>query len=477
MRNKVLLIALTLVCALSAQAQISRLIGLTKTKYNGLGFTAVGDTISYKYTGSMDTTRKGALAWDSSYSMVYGTGYTTGNLSYRTYQTFSDTFNLATVRVQSYDTPSTSWVNYQYTTNTYDASNNLIQSILQVKDPTTGGWINNTNNMYTYSGSKEITRILQGWNTAISVPAWTNKEKDSFAYDGSSNMVYHLVQAWDTGALLWRNTNLYLATYNTMNQVTTTLHEVWPPGDTAWKNLTNTIYDYNSANLLSNTIVQRWDTGLLVWNNNTADSILYDASSNKSVETNMRWDTAAHAWANTVMNKYTYDANHNALTDTTLTWNNTSAMFVYNKLRLNSYNAYNQILVTTTESWSTTTSSWIYKLGGGGGPGGGSDIQWRYYYEIYPPVSIGVHDVTKTGNMAAYPMPASSLLNIKINWNEASAFTVTIVDMKGSIVRQWNEPATQAYSRTVPVNDLAPGNYIIKANGSNGQLVQQLVIE
>jgi len=478
MKNRILLIVVAIACCLSSQAQISRLIGLTKTKYNGLNFSTIGDTINYMYTGGMDTTRRGALAYDSAYSMVSGTGYTPGNLSYRTYQTFSDTFNLASVMAQSFDTPSAAWVNYQYVNNTYDAGNNLTQAILQVRDVATGGWINSTNNTYTFTGGNEITRILQGWNTTLSTPAWANREKDTFAYDGSNNMIYHLAQTWDTTALSWRNTNLYLVTYNTLNQVTTIDHQVWNVPGSVWKNNTYTTYEYNAANLLSNTIVQRWDTGLLVWNNATADTIDYDGAGNKLVETNLRWDTAAHTWANQIRNKFTYDGSHNMITDTTLNWNTGAGAFVYNKLRINSYNSYNQVLVTTTESWNNPTSSWIYRLGGGPGPGGAADIEWRYYYEIYPPITTSVGGAaTASGHLSVYPVPASGHITVKLDWKNAAPFTVTILDITGRIVRQWNEPATQTYSRMLPVNDLAPGSYIIKARSHTSQAMQQFVIE
>jgi hypothetical protein len=474
MKNRYLLLAMVLICSLGAQAQLSRLIGLTKTKYNGLDFATVGDTINYMYTGAMDTTRTGGWAYDSAYNMVSGTGYTTGNLSCRTYQTFIDTFNVATTKVQSYDTPTVSWQNYQFNSSTFDALNNVTNAILQIKDPLSGGWLNSTNNTYTYAGSNETLRILQAWNTTSL--AWANKEKDSFAYDASSNMTYRLVQLWDTTALDWVNNNQYFYTYNSMNQPTNTLRQNWDRINSLWVNNQNTIYDYNAATHLSNTIVQRWDTGALVWNNATADSVLYFATGDKSVETTLRWDTAAHIWANINMNEFTYDGSHNVITDTTLNWSNALIAFVYNKLRINSYNSYNQTLVTTTESWSTATSSWIYRLAGGGGPGGASDIQWRYHYELYPPIIDGVQHVAGTaGSLVTFPDPATDLLNIRLSWNEATSFTVAIYNISGSLVRQWAVPAIQNYTRAIPVSDLAPGNYIIKAGNAGQQMVQQFV--
>ena len=221
--------------------------------------------------------------------------------------------------------------------------------------------------------------------------------------------------------------------------------------------------------------MQRWDTTALVWNNSTADSILYFPGGDKSVETTLRWDTTTHAWANINMHTFTYDANHNVLTDTTLNWNNAAAAFIYNKLRINSYNTYNQILVTTTETWNTASSSWIYRLGTGGGPGNASDIQWRYYYELYSAPTDVKGAVIDNGSMVTFPDPANDLLSVKLNWNEATAFTIGIYDMRGSLVRQWSEPAVQSYVRTIPVSDLAPGFYIIQAGNGRQQQTQQFI--
>ena len=471
MKNRFFILLVACLCCSSVFAQTSRLIGLTKTKYNGTDFSTIGDTAFYMYGAALDTTNSGALACDSSYTLVYGTGYTTGNQSYRYYQTFTGA-NLASVTAQYFDTPSSGWVNYQYATSTYDGSNNLTSNVVQVWDATASAWVNKNNTMNTYAGTNNTLKIVQNWNTASS--AWMNRTKDSFAYDGSNNMIYHLAQNYDTGAAAWINNNQINNTYNTANQVINSTRQNWSVGAATWKNNTNTVYRYNASALLCNTIGQRWDTGSVSWLNNSADSLDYDASADKIADTRYRWDTS-HVWLPQSTDRFTYDGHHDILTDTTLNWNNGAGAFVYNRLKINSYNTYNQVLVATSASWDNTAKTWYYRFTGGGP--NGVDIQYRYYYDLYPHI-IPV----KSGNLASaasgitvYPNPTGDLLTISLNWSEPTSATIVIYDAAGGVVRSWSETATKNFTRTISINDLPAGNYFIKANGGQQQLTQQFV--
>lgn len=472
MKNKYFLLIIMIFCSAYTYGQMSRLVGLTKTKYNGIDFATIGDTAYYMYSGTMDTTNSGGRAYDSSYTLVAGTGYTTGNLSYRYYQTFAGA-NVTATYDQSYDTASSSWINVQNYLLTYDASNNLTLQLQQNWNTASSAWENKTQTTYTFAGANNTLKLVETWNTTTS--AWVNRNKDSFAYDASNNMIYHLVQNWNTTSGAWVNVNQYTDSYNSLNQVTSSLSEAWPPAATTWKNSTNTTYDYNAANLLSNTIVQHWDTTALSWTNFSSDSIVYDGANNKSVEARFRWDTGAHTWTNLNMDMFSFDASHNMLSDTFQNWNNTTHVFVNNRLKLYSYNTYNQVLISTTESWDNTAGAWYYRLSGGGP--NGQDIQWRYYYStaVDTPTSVGTIP-NNTSSFATFPNPAHDLLNIQLSWNEPTSFTVGIYDITGGLVRQWMETSTKKYFKTIPVNDLPAGNYFIKATSQKQQLAQQFVI-
>jgi hypothetical protein len=474
MKNKILFFAIALFTFGSAEAQVkSRLIGLTKAVYDGTSFGTTGDTAWYKYTGLNDTLNNGQLAYDSSYLLAYLGGYTPGNLSYRYYHTVNSTNNINNAISQYYDTASAAWVNFDNNIFTYDALNNVTHFVHQVWDATTSSWVNNTNTLNTFVGTNNTLKIFQLWNTGTM--AWVNNTRDSFYFNAGGDMAYHITQKWDTTALGWVNTVQVLDTYNTAHGITTLLRQAWNTGASAWVNNGHNTYHYNAATLQCNTIGERWDTTATAWIGTTEDSIVYyGTTSDKWHETRYRWDTAAHDFMPNSLDEFSYDANHNILSDTTLRWNPGGAgAFVNSRLRAFSYNTYNQVLTNTTASWSNT-GAWYYKFTSGGGPNNGPDQQFRYYYELN---TVGVNNVNATaGNLLVYPNPATSSLNIQLQWDAPQAFSIAIIDVKGSIVRQWSEPATKAYAKNVQLSGLPEGTYILRAYSQGKLATQQFII-
>jgi hypothetical protein len=473
MKNKYLALFFALFLSATASAQLSRLIGLTKTRYDGTAFAIIGDSTYNIYSGVKDTTHNGSLAFDSSYTLTYLPGYTTGNLSYRYYQSFTGTYNSDTLLTQTYDTTSTSWINNQLQTGAWNTSNNITQHIVANWDPVAVAWLNNTKTDYTYVGLNNTLKILQAWNTITS--AWVNREKDSFAYDASNNMIYHLAQHWDTTGLVWVNTTQFLDTYNVANQIIASMRQNWSATTAAWRNNSLTAYHYNAIPMLCNTIVQHWDTSALAWANFSMDSITYTPGNDIAHEATLRWDTSL-VWIPQMMNEYSYDASHNMITDTVLNWVTSGpggSHFANSKLKQYTYNTYNQVLTYTTESWTNPGGPWYYKFSGGG-----VDQQYRYYYEYVDTVDhTGVTNVSRTeGMLTVSPNPSNTILNIKINWQEAEPFTMSIYDMSGAVVRQWMEQPVKNYSKVLSLNDLPVGNYIIKARAQHGMQAGEFTI-
>ena len=476
MKNKYFLLIVAFLYSASADAQISRLIATTKTRYNGTDFLTIGDSTYYIYSGARDTANNGGVAFDSAYVLVAQPGYTTGNLSYRYFQGFGGTNNIDSITSQYFDTTSTSWVNNQFEVNAYNADNNLTNRILMNWDPPSVSWVNNSKTTNTYTGLNNILKIVQNWSAPSA--AWVNATKDSFGYDASSNMIYHLAQKWDTSALIWKNTNQYFDTFNATNEMIKSMRQSWGNAASIWKNNTFTLYDYTAATLLSNTIVQHWDSALSAWINNTGDSLLYSAASDIATEINLNWDSAAHTWKNVNRYEYTYDANHNLLTDTLQNWVTAGGgRFANSKLHLYNYNTYNQVLVYTTETWNTAPPAWTYHLGGPN-----TDVQYRYYYDIYPHIDTtdttsGVKNlIAGSATLNVSPNPSNGAVNIKLNWDQLTPFSVAVYDINGDIVRRWDEAASKNYNRTITVSDLPSGTYFIKVRGDQKQLIQRFIV-
>ena len=133
----------------------------------------------------------------------------------------------------------------------------------------------------------------------------------------------------------------------------------------------------------------------------------------------------------------------------------------------NTYNGYNQLTSKIGESWNIV-GTFEFALG---------DPMSNYYYETYTPSNVSVKNVAgNTSEVNIYPVPAQNMLHVDLNWNEAQAATITIYDVQGRIMRQWDAPNGTQYYSAVSVDNLATGTYFVKINGTQVQIVKQFVI-
>jgi hypothetical protein len=91
-----------------------------------------------------------------------------------------------------------------------------------------------------------------------------------------------------------------------------------------------------------------------------------------------------------------------------------------------------------------------------------SYTRYNYYYELVWPTSIAASPVT---DFKLYPVPAVGMLNVRAQWKEAQAFTVSICDMQGRVLRSWKEDTCVLYTRSIALDGFAKGNYILTLQG------------
>ena len=129
------------------------------------------------------------------------------------------------------------------------------------------------------------------------------------------------------------------------------------------------------------------------------------------------------------------------------------------------YNSFNQVTWWKRQAWDTTSQSWVGQYG---------FTDNKYYYELY---TADIKNTQPTaGNLSIYPSPAHNSVNIDMKWNNAQDFTVAIYDMQGRLVRQWGEKATPEYKKNIPLNNIAPGTYLLQVRGKEATVQEQFVI-
>ena len=131
------------------------------------------------------------------------------------------------------------------------------------------------------------------------------------------------------------------------------------------------------------------------------------------------------------------------------------------------YNTYGQMTESTGESWNPGVG-WEFANG---------DPQAFYYYELYTPSATSVKNVVNNGgDVNIYPVPAQNVLNIDLTWNVAQSATIALYDMSGRMINTLTAPKSTQYSGALSVSNLADGMYVIRIDGTQGQIVKQIVV-
>jgi len=161
------------------------------------------------------------------------------------------------------------------------------------------GWVNLTQNTYTYDGAGNmLTTLYQQWSSG----AWMNISRSTMTYDADGNVLVTTSQNWQND---WTNTDRETQTYDDQGRLASYITEEWKLG--LWVKSSAIIESYDDTGLYHYRILQQWsDTG---WVNQ------YRLSSNRNAEgkevsgTSETWTD--NAWVNSTRNTYTYDDSGN----------------------------------------------------------------------------------------------------------------------------------------------------------------------
>jgi choice-of-anchor B domain-containing protein len=89
---------------------------------------------------------------------------------------------------------------------------------------------------------------------------------------------------------------------------------------------------------------------------------------------------------------------------------------------------------------------------------------------------LNTNEILQTTKANIYPNPANDLLNIAIETNYADNFTVTVFDLQGNAVKQFNQHFKSNYLYTEDINDLKSGLYFLEIKG-NKQVIRQKLLK
>ncbi len=374
----------------------------------------------------------------------------------KTNQTFDANDNILTSLDQDWNIGLSTWENDYNTTNTYDLNNNLLTSISQNWNNGTNMWDNSSKDNYTYDvNNNMLTEVYQYWDNGTM--AWVNSSKYLYSYDVNNYMTTYIYQYWDNGTMSWVNSSKETYTYDVNNDMTASVYQYWNTGTNSWDNSSQSIITYDGDHHMLVDIRQSYVLG--VWENDEKVTYAYTGDDLISV-TGQQWNNIGSVWENTDKYIFAYDGDHNRISQITQNWNTVTNAWDNDSRQQMTYNNYHQYTSVWTDQWN----SGIWEVTT-------SDTKFNVYYEEYNVASVA--NTNAANDFKVYPVPAQNFVRVEKTWAQPQDFTVSITDMQGRLVRTFSEKATTNYTRSIDVNQLASGNYVIKIAPKGGKVSYQ----
>ena len=341
----------------------------------------------------------------------------------------------------------------------FDANNNLTSKTNQYWDTTTATWINSTKSLYFYTGSNLSTIVWQTWGGSN----WVNVSRNVYSYDLSNHLYQDQKQTWNSTTVAFDPSSQKTYYYDASGNLLQTIGQTYVSATSTYSFTDKFDYAYDTHNWLTSTTYAVWNGAS--WDNNYMYSNTYDTAGDRTQQLYQTYSASTSTWNNVTLNSYSNFTSMMPMNEVDQVWDATGTGFWKNSIKYDyTYNGFNQLTSSVAESWNVAG---FYEHANG-------DPAANYYYATY--TTSGVNDVNANGTVNIFPIPAQNTVNIKLNWNEAQAFTVTISDINGRVVRQWSVPSTTQYTTSVAVDGFATGNYIVKINGTKAQIVKQIVV-
>lgn len=337
-------------------------------------------------------------------------------------------------------------------TNTYDAQNRLVIQVSESWVFNLNKWEINGRNVYTYNNDGNVTtediQVLDGGN-------WDPRVKKSNTYNSEGKLIETVQQERPAGGQ-YVNNNKNVTSYNAIGMRETDTSYIWDTN--SWKVIGITINFY-SSNLLTKTAYYRLNPISSILEKNDSTIYVYD-NKGKMIE------IESEHFENNIWYRHKalldYDAAGNWVTWTSQIFDNGS--YVNLRQANTTYNNFNQMLSQTYKSWNTAKNQFEFGM---------YDFIDTYYYEQF---ENSIKDIIASGTIQVYPIPANNTLHLTLNWNKAQSAAVYLFDMTGKIAGHWALPVATNHTQTLDVSKIPAGGYVLKVNGTEGQLSKQINI-
>ena len=334
---------------------------------------------------------------------------------------------------------------------TYNAGNLLTTYVAQLWDTAHVSWVNSSRNRYFYdANNRTATDTLDAWNAAGA--NWITPRGTIYFRNSAGKITTTYTVAWNTTTSRWDTTSQNIYTYDAANNVIDFISRNSSSG--TMKNYSHEMYTYDAANIVTTIAYQSWNTTTNSWQNTYKYTFEINVHGDRNKQISQSWNSTGVKWDTSSQYIYNYDAAYNQVAYTYQTYNtgNWKNVDLYNR----TFNSMNQMTSLITKTWNA----------GGFWESTNSDFKRLYYYENY---TTGIRSQAVSGGMLSlWPVPASQVLNMKITWDNAQAYTTRVIDMQGRVCMEWASSSQKTGLENINTASLPAGTYVIILTGSNG---------
>lgn len=463
-----LISAALLVAGVADAQQQSRLVRVGNMRDNGNGMLPV-DSSHVKYKDNsrgIDGTEYQYIQYlegKNSCDTIEGLAYMSG--SWVTGMKFEMTYDAnGRISVHHMLRPSGAGtrVSYQKVTFTYDASGNITKELREQWNTTTNAWENYSQKLNEYTANNLAKQTRQMWHNS----AWANDQVAEYTYNNGLKQDYFFT-SWNymTGNLMNKSKTVY--SYNGSGHFTQMLTQDYDANTATYKDKYREVHTVNAKGNILLTETANWNATGGVWDAYSKLAYTYDSKDRNVRDTFETWDAVNSKWKPSLTYEYTYDDSGSEIDFVLALWDTDSVKYIDDQRIMNDRNTLSQLTRYHTYRWNRTTMSWEQKPG---------DYDNKYYYELYTPAPGSVSAQQLANGLKLYPVPAGNVLTVKLAAAMHHDFTVSITDLRGSVITSWKEKAVHGYTKQIPLHGMANGNYLLTINDGTQSITKQFVV-
>jgi hypothetical protein len=330
---------------------------------------------------------------------------------------------------------------------------------------------------YTYNENGNLTSETSfAWNSNIG--SWVNSYKYELTYNMAQQIILHMGYEWNFGANQWgyMNKNEY---FYTMGVLSSEIASYWNYGTNDWEYNSKSEYFYETM-AVTKEILYRWETNPSgIWVEESKYEYDYELGSVsllvRTNETDYIWDEGTNGWdwEPKYKSDYQYDNRDNLTAEIYYSWNSDigqwiednkgeyifdltyelsdlTVPFFYN-VEL-SYNINNMLI--GYRGYEFENSNWV-----------DTDKLVLYYSDYTNPLNM--EETIIANSIKVYPNPVNQILTIDSN---IPINKVELFSLLGKKVKD----VTNDF-KTIPVNDLSNGIYIVKIQSGNHMEFRKII--